>query len=423
MYQQSSSTRKRNGRLLLILPIIALPFLALGFWALGGGHGLKTAATAPQTGINTALPDAHLPNDSAMDKMSFYEQEEKLAADKDELMPQDSSIPEESFMQMPENPYQNPYDYSRSGSYPSPGVNQAENSERKIQQQLAALQASLNKEPSTEMESTPGNGNRYGQDDTTNLAKMQQLMNAYSTEEKPDPEMTQLQAVMDRIYDIQHPEEIAARVQETSEKNRGIVYPVQQLRETNIVHVLHTGVTDSTAKQILSQNRAGFYGLNIAATTASNTDKGITAVVQENTTIVNGASIKLRLLEPISINGTFIPAGTFVTGRAQLTNDRIGIEVSSILYQSSLFGVKLSTYDMDGMPGLYVPGSISRDVEKDGGNNLVQGVGTTTVDPSLGAQAAAAGIETAKTLFSKKVKLVRVYIKAGHHLLLKNNQP
>jgi hypothetical protein len=43
------------------------------------------------------------------------------------------------------------------------------------------------------------------------------------------------------------------------------------------------------------------------------------------------------------------------------------------------------------------------------------------MDPSLGAQAASAGIQAAKTLISKKVKLVKVTVKAGYQVLLRDN--
>jgi len=40
----------------------------------------------------------------------------------------------------------------------------------------------------------------------------------------------------------------------------------------------------------------------------------------------------------------------------------------------------------------------------------------------LGAQAASAGIETARDLISKKVKLVKVTVKAGYQVLLRDEK-
>ncbi|MCY1562856.1 hypothetical protein D9M68_1003160 [compost metagenome] len=43
-------------------------------------------------------------------------------------------------------------------------------------------------------------------------------------------------------------------------------------------------------------------------------------------------------------------------------------------------------------------------------------------DQTLGAQAASAGIELGKNLLSKKVKQVKVEVKAGYRILLKDNK-
>ena len=77
---------------------------------------------------------------------------------------------------------------------------------------------------------------------------------------------------------------------------------------------------------------------------------------------------------------------------------------------------------MDGLKGIYVPGAITRDVAKQSADRSLQTIGVTSLDPSLRAQAASAGIEAAKTLFSKKVKLIRVTVKADYQVLLKDEK-
>lgn len=44
----------------------------------------------------------------------------------------------------------------------------------------------------------------------------------------------------------------------------------------------------------------------------------------------------------------------------------------------------------------------------------------TTLEPSLKAQAAAAGINTVKSLLTRKVKQVKVMVKAGYKVLLRD---
>lgn len=121
------------------------------------------------------------------------------------------------------------------------------------------------------------------------------------------------------------------------------------------------------------------------------------------------------------INGVLIPKGTPVNGIASLNNERLEAEINSIRYKNQLFPVKLELYDMDGLPGIYIPGSISRDVAKNSADNSLQLMELTTLDPSLKAQAAAAGINTVKSLMSRKVKQVKVIIKEGYKVLLKDN--
>lgn len=85
-----------------------------------------------------------------------------------------------------------------------------------------------------------------------------------------------------------------------------------------------------------------------------------------------------------------------------------------------MFPVSLSVYDMDGMEGIYVPGALSRDVGKQSSDRAIQGINIPIIDPSLGAQAANAGIEAAKTFLGRKTKQIQVSVKAGYKVLLKD---
>ena len=113
------------------------------------------------------------------------------------------------------------------------------------------------------------------------------------------------------------------------------------------------------------------------------------------------------------------PKDNFVFGTSSLNGERLEIEIHSIRYNNSLFPVNMEVYDMDGLPGIYIPGAITRDVAKQSADNGVQTMDMTSLDPTLKAQAATAGINAAKTLLSKKAKLVRVFVKAGYKILFK----
>lgn len=101
----------------------------------------------------------------------------------------------------------------------------------------------------------------------------------------------------------------------------------------------------------------------------------ITAVIDENITGYAGSRIRLKLLEPVKAGGFVIPGGTFlyavITG---FSGQRVELSIKTIMLAGQLLPVKLSIYDQDGLPGLYVPDSKFRDFTKDAGTNSIQGM-------------------------------------------------
>lgn len=150
-------------------------------------------------------------------------------------------------------------------------------------------------------------------------------------------------------------------------------------------------------------------------------NNAIEAVVHTNQILVNGAVIKLRLVKDVYVNGFLIPKGSFIYGLVTLNGERLEVDISSVKNGNAIFPVKLQVYDMDGLHGIYITGAITRDVAKQSADNATQSVALNSLDPSVSAQVAGAGIEAANTLLSKKIKLVKVEVKAGYRVLLKDN--
>ena len=144
----------------------------------------------------------------------------------------------------------------------------------------------------------------------------------------------------------------------------------------------------------------------------------IQAVVHETQTVVNGSTVKLRLVNDVYINGIIIPKDHFLFGTTVLNGERLAIKINSIRYNQSLFPVELSVYDMDGLDGIYIPGAITRDVAKQSAEHSIQSVGLSSLDPSWSAQVASVGVDAAKSMFSKKAKMIKVTVKAGYQVLL-----
>lgn len=380
-----NTVKMKTKKMLLVLPVLVIPFLTLAFWALGGGTGKKMVVTT--MGLNPDLPDAALKEDQHMDKLSFYEKADKDSMKFQELIRNDPYFRKDSLPALPfpseldelSSTTSNKYNQRLNLSTYAPIPNQPEN---QIMQQLRQLQEELNK-PSPSA----------AQDETTSAD--QPALPNYSTPAEEDPDIQSLNGALDKILDIQHPD----RVKERSLKNRQSAYAVRK----------DTG-TDTLVN--------GFYSYSDPAEAAG--ENSIEAVIAKNQVIVNGAVVQLRILTNCYVNGKLIPADNLVSGIAALEGERLTIEINSIRCGKSIFNVKLEVYDMDGLPGIYIPGTINRDVAKESLNKGLSLADMTSIDPSLKAQATATGIGALKSLVSRKAKLVRVQVKAGYRVLLKN---
>lgn len=107
-------------------------------------------------------------------------------------------------------------------------------------------------------------------------------------------------------------------------------------------------------------------------------DNFIMATIDENVTGYAGSRLRLRLLEDIKAGDIIVKKGSSLYAQINgFSEQRVTLVINSILCDGKILPVKLEIYDLDGMPGLYVPSSAFRDFTKDLGSNSVQGV---TVD-------------------------------------------
>ena len=142
--------------------------------------------------------------------------------------------------------------------------------------------------------------------------------------------------------------------------------------------------------------------------------------VPERLVLVSGATVKLKLLQAVRVNGFILSAGSFIYGVATLTGERLMVAIHSVRSGDRILPVDLRVYDMDGLEGIYIPGAITRDVVKESADQSINSLGLGVYDPSLGGQATQAGIQLAKGLMSRKVRQVRVTVEAGYRLLLRD---
>jgi len=101
----------------------------------------------------------------------------------------------------------------------------------------------------------------------------------------------------------------------------------------------------------------------------------IKAVIDEDVTGYAGSRLRLRLLDDIIAGDVLVPKDTYIYALISgFSEQRVTVSIKSILSGGKILPVKLEVYDLDGLPGLYVPASAFRDFTKDLGGSSVQGV-------------------------------------------------
>lgn len=419
MEQKNHSTKYLKQRKFLIaLPLLTLPFITLMFWAFGGGKGSNLMAqTTMQHGLNLKLPDAKLKNEKALNKLSFYEQ---AALDSAKTKEAEKLDPYWNKASTDSNSSILPFGTAGKPLSSDYGLDA---NKMKVYDKLDELKKALDKSQQTSAYSSQPNEHEYSLksfSSSNDVDRLQVMMQKMKQDRAEDPEITQLNNMLDKIMAIQNPDQTKSTDKTSTEKTLSVKTKKQKADILLLKGNNNKGNSSDT--NIAKASTNGFYSVtDNDFTTDSNYSNSIEAIIPETQTIVAGATVKLALSNDVTINDVALPSGTFVYGTASLTNERLKIEINSIRFQNSILPVSLSVYDMDGQEGIYIPGSINRTVAKESANNAVGGMNATTIDPSIGAQAASAGIEAAKSLFSKKIKLVKMTIRGGYKVLLKDD--
>lgn len=437
----------RQRKFFLFLPVMVIPSVTVLFYLLGGGTANNVhAESVSSRGLNTSLPNANIKKDIAWNKLQYYEQADKDSLKKNELIRNDPNYHEgsvESESSKLFNSDTSLLSFSKAArsknTFPNSSGKYRDPNEQRVYTKLAELDKALKTPDAGATESTTGNKNNYhpdsyskrkeNSDEISRLEKMMKL--SQSKDQGDDPEMTDINGMLEKIMDVQHPERVKEKIQQESIKHKRRVFTVSTVSNENAVSMLESKANSKAAIypdpsdsiNHLAKSKNAFYSMDDPIISAEE-NNAVTAVAEETQTVVNGSVVKLRLGQDVYIQGLFIPKNTFAYGRAQLDEERLTISINSIRFDNSILPVSLSVYDLDGIEGIYVPGAITKEAIKNSADQSMQSFGIATVDPSLKAKAATAGIEAAKSLLIKKTKLVRVTIKAGYQVLLKDkNEP
>ncbi len=197
--------------------------------------------------------------------------------------------------------------------------------------------------------------------------------------------------------------------QPTEEKGKRDVQPVAQVNRSVVSSLGQT----STVR-----------GFNTSVGTMRAVAKNtIAAVVAGNQSVVDGESVKLRTVEPMWVGNRLIPRNTTVVGSARVQGERLEIEITSIECEGSIYDVELQVYDSDGQEGINIPQSMESDALHEIGANMGSTMGSSiNISTNTGAQIASdvgrGLINGVSQYLTKKLRTVKVHLKAGYRVML-----
>ena len=112
-----------------------------------------------------------------------------------------------------------------------------------------------------------------------------------------------------------------------------------------------------------------------------------------------------------------------VTGAARIAGERLNITVSAVQVSGAVIPVELSVYDLNGNEGISIPESDEINAVKEIAADMGSGMGSSiTITDDAGSQLLSdlgrSAIQGVSSYVSKKMRTVKITLKADHKVLL-----
>ena len=210
--------------------------------------------------------------------------------------------------------------------------------------------------------------------------------------------------------------------EESNMPERTAVFPVESVQEQTVT-VLLGGLSDEEFMEMFSKPRnLGFH--TVAGDEARAGKKNtVSACIHTNQTVMNGQTVRLRLLEAMWVGNIQIPRNALLTGTARIQGERLGITVSSLENSGSVLPVGLTVYDLDGQSGIFIPNMQELNAAKEIVANMGTNAGTSInlsndAEKQFIADMGRNVIQGVSQFTAKKLREVKVHLKAGYNVYL-----
>ncbi|MCS2886832.1 conjugative transposon protein TraM [Bacteroides fragilis] len=197
--------------------------------------------------------------------------------------------------------------------------------------------------------------------------------------------------------------------------------PVRQVTH-QVVSSLGQPVSNAEFVASFSQERNRSFNTAVGVTTVSDRNT-IPAYVYGTQSVTDGQAVRLRLLEPMAVADRIIPRNAVVVGAAKIQGERLGIEITSLEHDGTIIPVELEVYDTDGQPGIFIPNSMEMNAVREVAANMGGSLGSSiNISTNAGAQLASdlgkGLIQGTSQYIAKKMRTVKVHLKAGYRVML-----
>lgn len=381
----------RTRKMATFIPIVGVPFMAAMFWLGDGGKGAAAAGAVPaQAGINMELPKAGNSTITSS-KLAAY------SAPVDSLRNRDL--------------VSGRIDTAKAGGLSmgvgadgKPATATSDAAVLAAQKQLAAVQAAQQ-----------SNGQVVSTGPGSSLTPEQQ-MEIMRSQHQRDLEEARTQASLERIN---------SQSMASSGGGGGgavaVVKPavVKKKPNTKAIVVDEDAIVSHLGSNGTGKRRtASFQGIDDGSSSGMDANT-LPAVIHESQEVVSGSLVKMRLTDAAVVNGHKLAANTFIYGKCALAGERLTINIETLKSGGNIFPASMEVYDVDGLQGLHIPGAITRDASKQAGADAMGAADMMTMSGDPTTMAAGVAVNAVKGLGQKKIRLVKVRLKAGYNIMLK----
>ena len=267
-----------------------------------------------------------------------------------------------------------------------------------------------------------------------NDAEMEELMERISlleseleSEKEKGSTMDEQVALMEKSYELaakymggQNGTQ-TAKPSSVQKAGKSKAEPVRQV-ERQVVSSLAQPAGNAEVAATCPQERNRGFNTAVGGTAISDKNT-LSACVYGAQSVTDGQDVRLRLLEQMAIADKIIPRNAMVVGTAKIQGERLEIGISSLEHDGTIIPIELAVYDTDGQPGIFIPNSLELNAVKEVAANMGSSLGSSiNISTNAGAQLASdlgkGLIQGTSQYIAKKMRTVKVHLKAGYRVML-----